>query len=213
MLTEVFICTPSVVVATGIKTLCKKLSKKTKFTTASSFEELTSLLLKSDKQNIIFDSNCIKFTDFESETTTKFLLEHKVILYSNFNKKVIYDLHRLNLQGYITDESSNDDFAKALESFESNQKFYTQKVVGVLIEMSMKHATLKAETKAHDDLSIREMEVFKLVTEGKTAQEIADQFNLSIHTVYTHRKNILKKLSCSSASELINYAYDKNIFR
>jgi DNA-binding CsgD family transcriptional regulator len=59
------------------------------------------------------------------------------------------------------------------------------------------------------NLSEREKEILKLVVKGKTAQEMADELFLSIHTIYTHRKNILKKLSCKNATELLNYAMSK----
>lgn len=52
----------------------------------------------------------------------------------------------------------------------------------------------------------REKEVLTLIVEGKTSQEIADQLNTSIHTVHTHRKNILRKATCTSPTELVSKA-------
>jgi DNA-binding CsgD family transcriptional regulator len=50
-----------------------------------------------------------------------------------------------------------------------------------------------------------------LSAKGLIAKEIADVLNLSTHTVYTHRKNIMKKLHISSASELVLYAVNKGL--
>lgn len=52
----------------------------------------------------------------------------------------------------------------------------------------------------------REKDVLKLIVEGKTSQEIADQLHTSIHTVHTHRKNILRKASCITPTELVSKA-------
>jgi DNA-binding CsgD family transcriptional regulator len=60
-------------------------------------------------------------------------------------------------------------------------------------------------------LTAREIEILKLSAEGLDAKEIADKLFLSPHTVYTHRKNIMKKLNLKSNSELIKYAYKNNI--
>ena len=52
-------------------------------------------------------------------------------------------------------------------------------------------------------LSKRELEVLKLISEGKTSKQIASMLSLSEHTVNNHRKNMLKKSDANSISELI----------
>ncbi|GGC29737.1 DNA-binding response regulator [Parapedobacter defluvii] len=52
-------------------------------------------------------------------------------------------------------------------------------------------------------LSQREQEIIQLVRNGHTNQEIADILFLSIHTVMTHRKNILHKLSVRNTAEML----------
>jgi len=52
-------------------------------------------------------------------------------------------------------------------------------------------------------LSSRETEVLKLVLEGKTSCEIADLLFISVNTVHTHRRNILKKTGAGSIVELL----------
>lgn len=52
-------------------------------------------------------------------------------------------------------------------------------------------------------LSQREREIIQLVRNGHTNQEIADILFLSIHTVMTHRKNILHKLEVRNTAEML----------
>lgn len=52
-------------------------------------------------------------------------------------------------------------------------------------------------------LSDREMSVLKLIFEGKTSQEIAAELFISLNTVHTHRRNILKKTGARSIIDLI----------
>jgi DNA-binding NarL/FixJ family response regulator len=52
-----------------------------------------------------------------------------------------------------------------------------------------------------DKLSNTELTILKLVSEGKTNQEIADQLFISVHTVKKHISNIFKKLNISSRSQ------------
>ncbi len=60
-------------------------------------------------------------------------------------------------------------------------------------------------------LSERELEILKLVALGNTSQKIANQLNLSKHTIQWHRKNIIQKLNLKSAAEMIRFAHQHNI--
>lgn len=56
------------------------------------------------------------------------------------------------------------------------------------------------------ELSRRETDVLVLVAKGKTNKEIADALNVSIHTVISHRKNIIHKTGIKSVAGLTVYA-------
>jgi DNA-binding CsgD family transcriptional regulator len=65
-----------------------------------------------------------------------------------------------------------------------------------------------SSTNLLDGISKRERDIVRLLVIVKTSEEIADNLNISKHTVDTHRRNILKKLNVSSTAELT--AYFKN---
>jgi DNA-binding CsgD family transcriptional regulator len=52
----------------------------------------------------------------------------------------------------------------------------------------------------------REKEVIKLTVEGNKSPEVADMLMISVHTVHTHRKNIMKKSKCSNWVEFSSKA-------
>lgn len=56
------------------------------------------------------------------------------------------------------------------------------------------------------DLTNREKEIISLLANGKSSHEIGELLCISIHTVFTHRKNITRKLGCSSFAELLKFA-------
>jgi DNA-binding NarL/FixJ family response regulator len=55
-------------------------------------------------------------------------------------------------------------------------------------------------------LSVREIEVITLIAEGFTNVEISDRLFLSVHTVNTHRKNIMNKLGVKNTAGIVMYA-------
>ncbi len=62
-----------------------------------------------------------------------------------------------------------------------------------------------------NELTVREKEILVSVAKGMMNKEIADKYNLSIHTVITHRKNITKKTGIKSVSGLTVFAILNNL--
>ena len=59
-------------------------------------------------------------------------------------------------------------------------------------------------------MTLREIEIIKLVSVGKTNAAIAKILNISLHTVITHRKNINKKLGASNSVIMLDVARKNN---
>jgi DNA-binding NarL/FixJ family response regulator len=58
----------------------------------------------------------------------------------------------------------------------------------------------------HSGLSPRELEILRLIVEGKTNREIADLLHLSVNTVLSHRGRIMKTLRIHKTAELVTFA-------
>jgi DNA-binding NarL/FixJ family response regulator len=57
-----------------------------------------------------------------------------------------------------------------------------------------------------EQLSDRELEVFRLIGEGASTRRIAEMLKLSIKTIESHRENIKRKLNLQDAAELVQCA-------
>jgi len=88
------------------------------------------------------------------------------------------------------------------------EKFFCNKILDVILE---KHLIEDKDDCKSASLSEREIELIKLAVKGFSNKEIADKLFLSIHTVYTHRKNIMRKLKIKSPVELVLYALNSGI--
>lgn len=62
-----------------------------------------------------------------------------------------------------------------------------------------------------EQLSERETDVLKCLADGLSNKETADKLNISVHTVISHRKNIMDKTGIRSLPGLTIYAYTKGI--
>ena len=84
--------------------------------------------------------------------------------------------------------------------------FNTHEQIEKKLSAAIKNTSDKETYDNSNELSTRECEILTAVAKGKTNKEIADEFNLSIHTVISHRKNISHKLGINSIAGLTIYA-------
>ena len=82
------------------------------------------------------------------------------------------------------------------------------KIISKMNEFAQSENTKKADDV---ELSKREIDVLVAVAKGMMNKEIADQMNISIHTVISHRKNITRKTGIKSVSGLTVYALLNNL--
>lgn len=77
--------------------------------------------------------------------------------------------------------------------------------------LSRPENTSNQDPEALNRFTKRELDVLKLIGEYKTAHQIAQDLNLSKHTIDTHRKNILEKSGLHKTSELVVFAREKRL--
>ena len=60
-------------------------------------------------------------------------------------------------------------------------------------------------------LTLKELEVLRLIAEGYKVDKISEMLFISPYTVMAHRRNIMKKLDLHTAAELVKYAFLNNL--
>ncbi len=104
--------------------------------------------------------------------------------------------------GYLTKQSAPTELVKAIRKVQSGGKYISQSIA----EQLAFFYSDDAEKPLHERLSDREFQVMRMIAEGKTLREIADQLLISEKTVGTYRVRILEKMQMSRNAELIRYA-------
>ncbi len=130
-----------------------------------------------------------------------------LIISEDHDKNSIYQVLEQNISSFLTKTCGEDEIIDAVNATARGQKFFCTKVLDYLLEKSF----AKGESCAPTPLTPREIEIVKLISKGLIAKEIASKLNLSPHTIYTHRKKIMKKLNLTSSSELVLYAVNAGI--
>jgi DNA-binding NarL/FixJ family response regulator len=126
-----------------------------------------------------------------------------LILTNSVSKRELMELNNIGIKNILLKTVGKDELISAITATLSDKKYYSEEILETLFESN----TIK---KTPDDiektLTSSEIEIIRLIGEGLTTKDIASRKFISFHTVLTHRKNILRKLGLSNASELIMYA-------
>ncbi len=172
-------------------------------------KEFFSAVKKQMPNVVVFDfTSNDSLTSQDVEKITKVSQKPGFLVISNdFKKETICEYMDCGVECFVTKGCSKDEILLAIKAAAKGEKFFCNKVLDFIIERSFSPKNDCDSTK----LTKREVEILKLSGEGLSNKEIADKLFLSLHTVYTHRKNIMKKLDIKSNSEFIKYAYDSGI--
>jgi DNA-binding NarL/FixJ family response regulator len=104
--------------------------------------------------------------------------------------------------GYLTKESAPTQLVQALRRVAAGGAFISSEVAEQLA-LGVMHG---GDAPAHESLSDREFEVFRLLADGVSVTDIAVGLKLSVKTVSTHKANLMQKMGLQNHSELIRYA-------
>lgn len=112
---------------------------------------------------------------------------------------------RAGARGYLMKEAGSERMLAAIRQVLSGQIYVSERMQSKILEAMSTQRPRGADSPI-EKLSDREFEVFRLLGQGRTTKEIADQLHLSHKTVAVHRGHIKEKLGISSATELMHQA-------
>ena len=114
-------------------------------------------------------------------------------------------------RAYILKDSAEHDLINAVTAVSDGKAFFSPAISKMLVEDYVRQMRERHVEDSFELLTMREREVLQLLAEGKSNKEAATILKLSLHTVETHRSNILQKLNLHSGAELILYAIRKGV--
>ena len=114
---------------------------------------------------------------------------------------------RAGASGYLTKESAASQLVAAIRKVGGGGAYITPEVAERLAQDAMPHA----EGPLHASLSDREFEVFHMLVDGVSVNEIAARLHLSAKTISTHKARLMEKLGVDSTADLVHYAVRHNL--
>jgi len=106
--------------------------------------------------------------------------------------------------GYLNKQHSHDAVIEAIRTVLRGERYLGPYLSQRLIAQAL--GTSDPSRAPIEQLTDRELEVFRMIGEGLTSGAIAIDLHLSTHTIDTHRENIKRKLGAKNAAELSRQA-------
>jgi DNA-binding NarL/FixJ family response regulator len=107
---------------------------------------------------------------------------------------------RAGAMGYLNKQESSVKLVEAIRTVLAGERYLSPAMTSRLINQSL---GVRDTTKSPmENLTNRELEIFRMIGEGLTSGAIAERLFLSPYTIDTHRENIKRKLDISNAAEL-----------
>lgn len=175
------------------------------------YEGLSNLILKLKNHYYLYRLN-----DFEELITTYKRISYNIVVINPIvtqNKETEFIKYKTNTPeilfvAMVYSFFTNDFLSKFdnVISIADDADIISKKINNLLIPLIGGEQNL-------EDLTQREVEVLTCLTKGQSNKEIAEDLNISIHTVISHRKNIIEKTGIKSLPGLTIYALSKHIIQ
>jgi DNA-binding NarL/FixJ family response regulator len=159
---------------------------------------------------VLMDVRMPKRSGIEAAGQIKDMLPHVKILMLTISDEEadLYEAIKAGASGYLLKEIPIEEVADAIRSVWAGQSRISPSMASKLLTefAAMSKATTEQPPVPTPRLTEREMEVLRLVAQGRNNRDIAKELFISENTVKNHIRNILEKLHLHSRMEAVVYA-------
>jgi DNA-binding NarL/FixJ family response regulator len=138
-----------------------------------------------------------------------------IILSSYDDLKLIKEMMNLGAKAYLTKQCAGDNIIEAIQVVTDGEEYFCETVRNkILNTFANKNPNFNIGNNDHifdKFLSERELQIIKLIALEYKSEDISEELFISVNTVNTHRKNLIKKLNVKSSIGLVTYAIKNNL--
>jgi DNA-binding NarL/FixJ family response regulator len=167
--------------------------------------ELLELLKRSVPDLIILDISMPRFNGIlaAAEIKKRYPTVKILILTMIKIRELLHRALKIGVNGYLLKENVFSDLIAAIRTIQKGETYLSSLISDQIAQI------MADNNKPETPLTKREFSVLQLLSEGKSSREIAELLFISIHTVNSHRSNIMRKLNLRKTADLVKYAIQK----
>lgn len=147
-----------------------------------------------------------------AQTIKKQYPDIKILILSMYDTEgFVTQMIQIGVSGYILKERGSDELELAIRKIHRGEEYFSQSVTKILVDSIRAGNSVSNPKKLK--LTKREIEVLRLIGQGRTTPKIAEVLFIAPSTVDTHRRNLIDKLGVANSRELIRYAVENGYTR
>ena len=210
---RVLIADDHAIVRTGLRALLDSEPTMKLVGEATGGYEAIELAGKSNADILVLD---ISMPDLDGISVTKKIKSQFpdlriLILTVHEDEALLREAIRVGAAGYVLKRAAETELISAIRAIMGGVLYVDPSMVRVLLSDEIKPTATLPESV--EPLTHREKEILKLIAQGYTNRQTAEELNISTRTVEGHRANLVAKLGLRSRVELVRYAREQGLIK
>jgi DNA-binding NarL/FixJ family response regulator len=129
-----------------------------------------------------------------------------ILVFSMYDETVYAERAlRAGAAGYLMKTEPLDQLVEAIRRVERGETYLSRRMTNRIVRRMGQNGSAEARFSI-DELTDRELEIFRMLGQGYSVEDIQEKLDLSRKTVETHRRRAREKLGLDSISALLQYA-------
>lgn len=129
-----------------------------------------------------------------------------VVLSSYDDVKLVREVMKIGAKGFLAKKCASEQIVEAIKTVYDGENYFSKSIQSK-IASSFAKKSINNENNSFNLLTDREKEILTLIAQEFNTREIAESLFISINTVETHRKNLIKKLQVKNVVGLALFAH------
>lgn len=205
---KVFIAESSFLVREGLKSVIRSVPEASLVGEAENSGELIPMLVNTSPDILFINYASPLIVESDVELIMSTLPDIKVIgITDRPDRNSVLRYIKNGIDGHLLYSCDFEEISDSMTYTLKGERFFCGKV----IEVIDKENAQRSFTCEGIKLSKRELEVIEYVAKGYSNKQIAEEMFLSVHTVLTHRKNLMSKLGLKNTAGLVIYAVQNGL--
>jgi two-component system response regulator NreC len=208
---NVLIADDHAVVRAGLRALIRANKELELVGEATGGYEALELIEKTKPDVLVLD---LSMPDLDGISVTRILKEkghttYILILTVHEDEALLREAIKAGASGYIIKHAAEAELISAIQAVKRGDIYVHPKMIRSLL-FDRPPANPKID-EATDPLTQRELDVLRLIVQGYTNKQVAEELSISVRTVEGHRSNLTEKLGLKSRVELVRYAREHHL--
>lgn len=136
-----------------------------------------------------------------------------VVLSVELNQAVVTEALQAGVSAYVIKTNDTGELVRAIHAVMEGRTYLCPELASPIVDAYMKAVADQTIPSSTPALARGDLDLLKLIVDGKRNKEIAKELNANVKAVATRRVRLMKKLGCTSVSELTRFAIREGIVK